>query len=578
MNDMLRAWDAWVLQRSPVVWQLRLHRFAPLALLVLLVWWAAMLWMANPARWLGVGASAAAVERHQSPERQALELMFIVSLVVGMLQALWWLASTRVHNRWRDHLPASRFALWREWLWGALLCALLLAPVVLHDRGYKALSAMRWQGTPVDVPAQEALRNQVRMLETIVSPTSAPFLPHWDAVADLPSTTDILTGTEGLTPSLAAVRVLKHGDVDAIAQQIEAHARLLQAQGFVAADGGSARTQAQALVQAYRHNLRQHQAAWRAEVVRQAQVQAAANAGTAGTAGMGGASVDAPPLASWPHAGGSAAAEVARAAAQAAQAAGDDVERLPQALRDAQETLGRCRYPSSRYVDSERPVNCMNALAALPEPMRLDFLRQQQPNVDLARHAKWVHPRHGQAAYAFEEDHLRRLQDQFSPDDAQAEWADDPRALWVGELSVLVALAMLCALALLAVRLLSWGQIALLGASLVLTLMLSALLGALGLPWDGLPATLGLPLLGVGLWRVWRGRPWGDFVWLGCGLAVTLVLWQQVLRASSGWVFGWRRDSDWTMLLGWPGFAVGTLLLLAALAPVLRRWRSLAER
>jgi hypothetical protein len=181
-----------------------------------------------------------------------------------------------------------------------------------------------------------------------------------------------------------------------------------------------------------------------------------------------------------------------------------------------------------------------------------------------------VHPRYGQAIYPFEASHLERLQASDS----------DPRLLWAKGSIELLGVALLCALVLLAVRLLSWGQIALLGASLVVTFMWGVLLGATGVRERWLLAALGLPLLGIGLWRVWRGRPWGSFVWLGCGLAVALMLWAQLLWSLIDRVWDQPRSGrpDWVALLSWSGYVLGVLLLLALLTPVLRRWRSLAER
>src|SRR2546427_7534783 len=53
-SDMTNRWDQWALMRCPLLWQLRLHWYLPLALLwcvlVLGIW---MQWMAEPARWMG---------------------------------------------------------------------------------------------------------------------------------------------------------------------------------------------------------------------------------------------------------------------------------------------------------------------------------------------------------------------------------------------------------------------------------------------------------------------------------------------------------------------------------------------
>ena len=575
MNKMLQAWDAWVLQRSPVVWQLRLHRFVPLAALLLLVWALTMVWLANPPRWLGAnGLAASAIKRYDSPEKQALQVVTVTMIVLGLLQALWWLASTRVHNRWRDHLPAGRFALWREWLLGALLCALLLAPMVLEDRVYEGLTTAQWQramqGQPVDVKRQSELRDQVMQLEALVSPTNAPFLPHWDEVADLPSTTAKMMDSNGLSQALVALRLLKHGQVDTIAKQIAEHAKLLQAQGFVAADGGSARTQAEDLVQAYRHNLKTYQPMWQAEVARQAKALSE-------SAGQTDAN---PPARTSQSADVTAAVSDAAAAAEAAvrelngEAQSDDAG-LTREQKEARNLMGRCNgtYNMRELGDWPAPEACLHALAVLPEAMRLAALAQQRGRVDMASYAKWVHPRYGQAVYAYEPYHLGHLP-------AADDKSSDLPWQWLRSWSQLTVLALMCALALLAMRLLTWGQMAVLGASLVVTLTLGTWLGALGMRGSWMPAVLGLPMLAIGAWRVWRGRPWGDHVWLGCGLVVSLIL----LAQAQDWLRTWLRDEHDLNSLGWytqlsmGSYALGVVLLIAALAPVWRRWRSLAER
>ena len=40
MNSLLHRWDQWFLMHSPVPWQLRLHRYFPLALLLNAAVWA----------------------------------------------------------------------------------------------------------------------------------------------------------------------------------------------------------------------------------------------------------------------------------------------------------------------------------------------------------------------------------------------------------------------------------------------------------------------------------------------------------------------------------------------------------
>ncbi|WP_157667699.1 hypothetical protein [Comamonas serinivorans] len=568
MKHLLLAWDDAVLQRSPVLWQLRLHRCVPLALGVLLAWALTMGLLADPARWLGADGGTD-IERHNTPESQALQVMFVTWLVLGLLQALGWLVSARVHNRWRDHLPAGRFALWREWLLGAMLCALLLAPLVLQDRVYRGLTAARWlqatHGVPVDPQRQESLRERVALLEALVAPANAPFVPHWDAVADLPGTTARMTNSDGLSPTLLALRLLKHGQVDTIAQQIAEHAQLLQAVGYVAAEGGSARTQAQALVQAYRNHLNAYQALWQAEEARQAKAMAEAVASTSAPSNAGA------------HSGSSrASSDVAAATAEAAELAAGGEGQLTRSQSEARDVLDRCdtRYAAHRRdvgVDTPAPEACLHALAALPDAMRLGWLNQQTDRMDLARHARWVHPRHGQAVYPYETQHLQKLP---RADDTPR----SPLLALAHSLAELAVWALCCALALLAIRLLTWGQLALLSASLVLLLTLGVWLSAVGLRGSLAPALLGLPLLGLGLWRVWRGRPWGTHLCLGGGLAVMLLVLSQALDSLGSSLTGRHTSEVVRWLWGAPAYALCLVALMAALAPAWRRWRSLAER
>ena len=50
---MTTAWDRWFLMRCPLLWQLRLHGYLPLALLWCLLMFGGWIgWMGQPARWL----------------------------------------------------------------------------------------------------------------------------------------------------------------------------------------------------------------------------------------------------------------------------------------------------------------------------------------------------------------------------------------------------------------------------------------------------------------------------------------------------------------------------------------------
>lgn len=111
-SDMTNRWDQWVLMRCPLLWQLRLHWYLPLALLwcvlVLGIW---MQWMAEPARWMGSLPGVASTAQ-QTPEQLALDIGSVVAWIVAIGLALWWLLRVRIHNRWREHAPVGRWGLW----------------------------------------------------------------------------------------------------------------------------------------------------------------------------------------------------------------------------------------------------------------------------------------------------------------------------------------------------------------------------------------------------------------------------------------------------------------------------------
>ena len=60
---MTTAWDRWFLMRCPLLWQLRLHGYLPLALLWCLLMFGGWIgWIGQPARWLGSTASEVAMK------------------------------------------------------------------------------------------------------------------------------------------------------------------------------------------------------------------------------------------------------------------------------------------------------------------------------------------------------------------------------------------------------------------------------------------------------------------------------------------------------------------------------------
>ena len=560
MNQGLRAWDDWVLQRSPLLWQLRLHMFLPLALLFLALWLLGMVWLANPAKWLG-STGLEHFSQHNSPEDAALDVMRIGVGIVSLLLGLWWLARTRVHNRWRDHLPAGRFALWGEWVWGAVLCTLLLAPLVLQNRLYNHLLQQRWQDYPVNVKAQRQVIDEVVALEALVADGKGFMLPHWDAVANAPETAMAMNATDE-TESLLALRLLKRGDVDSIAQRITAYAAPLQVMGYTADGDGAkaqnreqaqasvqaqARVQAQALVAAYQAQLARHRANWQT---------ALANAANA---------ADGVPVQVKPN-----PTSLPTNAVSAARAARSGHDGLSEAKQRARSQVNTC------ILDPQTNVDCARAFAELPPERRMDPLRNLNGADKLARHVRWVHPQHGQAVFVFQKSHFQRLPtpaDQHAYKLRDTAWSDVAETVMLGQL---------LALALLVARLLSLVQIAVLGASLLVLLPVMTLLQAVGLSWSWLPASVGLPCLAVGLWRVWRGRAWGTHVWLAWGMTLGLNLVSTLLATLRRTMF--PSDSDGLanstahFWLSMPAYAVCVALVVLAMAPVLRRWRSLPDR
>lgn len=557
MNQGLRAWDDWVLQRSPLLWQLRLHMFLPLALLFLALWLLGMAWLANPAKWMGSNGLDR-FSQHNSPEDAALNVMRIGACIVGLLLGLWWLARTRVHNRWRDHLPAGRFALWGEWAWGAVLCTLLLVPMALQDHLYKHLLQQRWQDHPINVNAQRQVIDEVVALEALVADGRSFMLPYWDAVANAPETASAINARDE-NESLLALRLLKRGDVDAIAQRITAYATPLQVMGY-AADGSGAKApgqqaqalvpaqamvQAQALVAAYQAQLARHRANWQTALAHAA---------------------DRAPLQVTPP-GKTPLPTDAVSAARAAMAGQDGMSEAEQRARS---------QVSICIVDPWTNADCARAFAELPPERRLDPLRDLGSAERLASHVRWVHPQHGQAVFVFQKAHFQRLPaaaDQRAYKGRFTAWSD---------VAETVVLGLVLALVLLVVRLLSLVQIAVLGASLLVLLPIMALLQAVGLEWGWLPAALGLPCLAIGLWRVWRGRPWGAHVWLAWGITLGLILVAMLLRTLRSTMFSSDNErianSTAQFLLNQPAYAVCVALVVLAMAPVLRRWRSLPDR
>jgi hypothetical protein len=229
-----------------------------------------------------------------------------------------------------------------------------------------------------------------------------------------------------------------------------------------------------------------------------------------------------------------------------------------------------CRDQLGRDLAVDVP-DCMQALARVPQAQRLQWLRMAWRHNDTPEaHVRWAHPRFGQAVFKHQMDHFRRMEGQMTV----------PKA--IGEVGGLAVAALIAALALLAARLLRLGQVAATGAALMMLMPTVALLDAVGLGGQWGWAGLGAVCLGVGLGRIWRGRPWGGHLWLAWGMALGLVSLAWGASALRGWVFpnhlARQARPVLAALLDAPLFAVAMLVFMGLLAPTLRRWRGLPER
>lgn len=246
-SDMTNRWDQWVLMRCPLLWQLRLHWYLPLALLwcvlVLGIW---MQWMAEPARWMGSLPGVASTAQ-QTPEQLALDIGSVVAWIVAIGLALWWLLRVRIHNRWREHAPVGRWGLWWEYLWGALFLSLLFAPAIAFSPIYEMRIQRQWSDT--DVSAQIQTVEQVAALEALAAPRQAAMLVEWIRVLREEEV------DPAKYPGIQALVWLMREDQAAIAATLERYGQPLQARGYVRQSASSAQDQAEHLLASYRSAL-----------------------------------------------------------------------------------------------------------------------------------------------------------------------------------------------------------------------------------------------------------------------------------------------------------------------------------
>ena len=93
MRRLTTAWDQWFLMHSPLLWQLRLHWYLPLALLWCLLMFGGWIgWTAEPARWMG-SPEGTVVATWNRPEDTTRQVGGIIAWIIAFGLALWWLAS-----------------------------------------------------------------------------------------------------------------------------------------------------------------------------------------------------------------------------------------------------------------------------------------------------------------------------------------------------------------------------------------------------------------------------------------------------------------------------------------------------
>ncbi|CAN7594808.1 hypothetical protein LJR038_001515 [Acidovorax sp. LjRoot38] len=536
MRRLTTAWDQWFLMHSPLLWQLRLHWYLPLALLWCLLMFGGWIgWTAEPARWMG-SPEGTVVATWNRPEDTTRQVGGIIAWIIAFGLALWWLWRVRIHNRWREIAPAPRLGLWCEYLWGALFFALLLAPTLLLDAAYRDRIQRLWQGQ--DTAAQQQAAWHVRRWELLLAPDNAARLVEWTQAAQAMQAAEPSTAAAEIhdndkcnenqryreydpgcaTNALQSLHWLAQADTDAIAQQLVHYGAALGRWGYAPVrPGASAQDQAQQLVSAY-------QAALQSPLAQEWRNSKAQHAGTA----------------------------------QPQDRARD--ARAAQSPRDGRD----CDVAVSRD-----PRACFASdLARSPSQWRDNLHSALQQHLSPPpRLVQWAHPRYGMAQPGLVAHHLEGA-------------TPSQRAQERQRSSVLAAASagFFAALALIAARLLSLRQIAALCGALTLAAPALMLLGVAGLANNIMlplvPATLlALAWVRIALLR----RPWGGSTLLGLGLALSLAgsasVWDEAARALE------LPDGSWPELLtGAPAVAVSTALLVAALSPLWRHWRALPER
>lgn len=528
MRPLLRAWDQGVLMRCPVLWQLRLHWFVPLAVLwaVLLPWmWLA--WAAEPARWMGSAPGIVTSRSWQTPEQGMLSVSTAIAWMGSLGLAFTWLVRVRVHNRWRECAPAARLGVWAEYLWGAALMSLLFAPALALDTLYPWRVQQRWDNAPVG--AYQMAARSVGTLELLVNPRNAAALVEWVRTLE-PETASIDREDQHIPAN--SLRWLIQGDAQALGQQLEQFGAALRPWGYTPSAGTSTAAQAAALQAAFQAALQSPLA----QEWRRYREQHPPQPGQEDTA----------------------------------EANSSDC------------LMQRWQRAPSRAASLEDPAHCFAAYAKLTDTQWQNMLQSvvhYSASREEPRIVQWQHPRYGMALPSRMASHL-----------SLAERTDETPWRQRQELLTTASAGFFAALALVIARLMSVRQIAVLAGGLVLTLPAVALLGMLGLTDSVtlplIPAVLlALAWVRIALLR----RPWGGSLLLGLTLALGMMgvasLWDAFVQSMHLGTYAPHTDRPlgstdrWiNLLLGVPAVALGAAALVGLTAPLWRRWRGLPER
>lgn len=530
MRRVTTAWDQWFLMRCPMLWQLRLHWYLPLALLWCAVTLGAWVgWTAEPGRWMG-SAPGMPINPWNPPEAKTQEVGAVVAWIVAFGLALWWLWRVRIHNRWREAAPTGQWSLWWEYLCGAVFLSVLMAPTLMLEAAYRHRIQHLWHGQ--DTHAQQQAAQHVRHWELLLAPANAARLVEWTAAAQADSDRESTTACENgdddgeddrtgcSTDPLQSLRWFAQGDTAAVAAQLAHYGDALGRWGYAPVSVVPPLQQARQLISAYQSALQSPLAQeWRAYKAQHTAAPQAQPRPQQHRRSHGHAEEEAPDCE-------------------------DAVVQNPQAC-----FAGALRRSPGRWRDDLRTVLAQRT--------------QQTP-----QWVQWTHPRYGVAQPILVVRHL---------EGATPTHASQRRQ--ISSLMNTASAGFFAGLALIAARLLSLRQIAGLCAGLTLAAPALMLLGVVGLADRiALPlvpaALLALAWVRIALLR----RPWGGSLLLGVGLALSLAGWASVWSGVEH-AQQLPPDSWGGRLLDGPVMIAGsTALLVAALSPLWRRWRALPER